>query len=175
MVSVIKHKRSVNTDKKNGLKEKRDSLVIALSLAVVFGLGWGFGLLATTYPSEAVTITFQVIFSLLVASQGILLFVLHGLRNTDARGVWKSLWISFATTTRLSYVITSGKTVTSTQQSLKVYSEASATLPRTLPRKVDLLKQEDLGLNSEAQEMESYEVAKIDLSEVMKNEGATDD
>ena len=75
LVSVIKNRRAIN----KGRREMRDRLVIALSLAVVFGLGWGFGLLATTYPSEGATITFQVIFSLLVASQGILLFVLHGL------------------------------------------------------------------------------------------------
>ena len=95
LVSIIRNKIKSNKDKynakKNNSKLKNESLVMALILAVTFGLGWGFGLLATTYPHEGVTITFQIIFAILVSSQGILLFSLHVMRNVDARNIWKNL------------------------------------------------------------------------------------
>lgn len=86
--SIKKHKEFVHKQKgaKGALRSK---FVGALSLAVMFGLGWGFGLLATSYPVQAITITFQSIFSIFVGIQGILIFIIHGVRNPDASRVWK--------------------------------------------------------------------------------------
>ena len=67
--------------------------IIAFGLSVVFGLGRGLGLAATSTDAKEVTFVFQVIFSVFVGSQGILIFILHGLRSTDARLVWKT-WFS---------------------------------------------------------------------------------
>ena len=78
----------------NKYKMYKENLIIALSLSMVFGLGWGFGLLATSNPVEGINITLQVIFSIFVGLQGVLLFLLHGVRNSDARKVWKR-WLIF--------------------------------------------------------------------------------
>ena len=60
-----------------------------MTLGVILGLGWGFGLVATSSDLVALTFTFQVIFSIFVGSQGVLIFVFHGLRNEDLRKAWK--------------------------------------------------------------------------------------
>lgn len=165
LVSIIKHKKHLSKQTKSGSDYKRlkESVIIALSLAVVFGLGWGFGLLATSYSIEAVTIALQVIFSIFVGAQGFLLFLLHGIRNVDARYVWKTWLTSFSTSTRLSYIVTStNKVLTKTPDSNATQS-ASASTPHTLPRKIDLSKTE----HSAASEPVYHEVGeevKKDLS-----------
>lgn len=166
--SIIKHKKLISnrTNSKAGFAAYKESLIIALSLTIIFGLGWAFGLLATSYPSEAVTITFQVVFSIFVGSQGILLFVLHGIRNPDARGLWKRWWTSFGTTTRLTYIMTtSNKGITSINAS---HASGSATLPHTLPRNVDSCVKPTLNIKHQ-------DIVKVDLSteSVLYHEGAS--
>ena len=141
LVSIIKHKRHLdkNAQSKTDNKYLKDSFIIALSLAVVFGLGWGFGLLATSYPVEAITITLQVFFSIFVGVQGVLLFVLHGVRNSDARNTWKNWFTSFSTTTRLSYVITSTNKAPTKPSNFNP-SQAGLDSSRTPPHKTDLSK-----------------------------------
>ena len=89
LVSIMKHKRSQREGEKRNFKNYKENFVIVLSLSVVFGLGWGFGLLVTSIPELGVTITLQVPFSIFVGAQGALLFILHGIRSGDARDLWK--------------------------------------------------------------------------------------
>ena len=105
LVSIIKAKHN-STLKSNdsNIKLFKRNLIIALSLAVVFGLGWGFGLLTTSSSIEGLTFTFQVIFSIFVGSQGVLLFLLHGVRNSDVRTLWIGWWMSLRSITSLSSV-----------------------------------------------------------------------
>lgn len=69
-------------------------------LSVVFGLGWGFGLAQTSVPdysSEAAQITvfiLQVLFAVLVGSQGVLIFIFYGIGNKKVRDVWKKPFAS---------------------------------------------------------------------------------
>ena len=187
--SIVKHKYNISKkiDKtKESTKAHKDSLIIALSLAVVFGLGWGFGLLSTSSSIHGLTTTFQVIFSIFVGAQGVLLFLLHGVRNSDARGVWKGWLTSFGTTTGLSYVklSSSNKSTTRTPETANIsQTSGTATLPRTLPRKVDTSK-EDLSIVTAKEETSCFdgEEEKVDLSlndspeVVIKNvEGAMED
>ena len=91
MRSVFKlNTKSTNPDK---LQEAKKKAFIAIGLATVLGLGWGFGLLATSSDLRGLTLAFQIIFSIFVGCQGLLLFVLHGLRSAEARKEWK-LWLS---------------------------------------------------------------------------------
>ena len=62
--------------------------VIAIGLSIVFGLGWGLGLAATSSNVEEVTFTFQVIFSIFVGSQGLLILIFHGIRSETVRKEW---------------------------------------------------------------------------------------
>ena len=88
MISICNHMKHKGTERFAQIKAYKNNLFIAMSLAVVLGLGWGFGLLATS--STSITRTFQIFFSIFVGAQGILLFLLHGLRNSDARKLWKN-------------------------------------------------------------------------------------
>ena len=95
MVSLIK--RSVNfkekADFKDKLKSVKKQVAIAIGLATLFGLGWGFGLAASGTTVNELTFTFQLLFSLFVGLQGVILFVLHGVRKPEARGQWK-VWLT---------------------------------------------------------------------------------
>ena len=98
------HKHAATTgDKGSKLRAIRQKVVIALTLSLVFGLGWGLGLLATstrvigiTIGFQAITIGFQVIFTLFVGAQGLLMLIFHGFRSEEAREVWKQ-WLNFVT------------------------------------------------------------------------------
>ena len=95
MTSICKHTRNMNVTKEKTPAEKvqdlKKNFYIAMSLAVVLGLGWGFGLVATSSDVEELTFVFQIIFSIFVGSQGILIFILHGVRNADFREFWMKL------------------------------------------------------------------------------------
>ena len=126
----------------SNFKVHRENLIIALSLAVVFGLGWGLGLIATSYPVEEITVTLQVLFSVFVGTQGALLFLLHGIRNADARRVWKKCAASFSSATRLTLVATSSSHKNSTgkaQVAANLSKNCSgSTSLGALPQKLDL-------------------------------------
>ena len=87
----------MNFNEKADFKEKLTSLkkqvAIAVGLATLFGLGWGFGLAASGTTVNELTFTFQLLFSLFVGLQGVVLFVLHGVRKQEARGQWKE-WLT---------------------------------------------------------------------------------
>ena len=94
MMSICKHMRSkkmVSTPAVGvlTLHDLRKTFVVTMSLGVVLGLGWGLGLVATSSHLIEITFTFQVIFSIFVGSQGVLILVFHGLKNEDFRNFWK--------------------------------------------------------------------------------------
>ena len=78
---------------KGVLMEVRRNLVIAVGLAVLFGLGWGLGLAATSTQVKELTFTFQIAFSVFVGSQGILIFFFHCIRSKESLNHWKE-WSS---------------------------------------------------------------------------------
>ena len=100
MASIVRHSQrhaaTATGDKSGKLRAVRQKVVIALTLSLVFGLGWGLGLLATSTRVIGITIGFQVIFTLFVGAQGLLLLIFHGFRNDKAREVWKQ-WLNFVT------------------------------------------------------------------------------
>ncbi len=91
MVSLTKHfyrNSKRNPSKQSHVQELRKLIFIATSLSVLFGLGWIAGLLAGV-PQQQVSYVAQYAFSVLVGLQGFLIFLLHGVRSSDVRGVWK--------------------------------------------------------------------------------------
>ena len=91
--SVIGHKEEGSISRK--LRAIRHNVIIAIALSLVFGLGWGLGLLATSTRVIGITTAFQVIFTLFVGGQGLLLLIFHGIRSDKAKEVWRQ-WISLA-------------------------------------------------------------------------------
>ena len=68
------------------MKVMKTNFTIAATLAVVFGPGWALGLAATSRPVKELTLSFQILFSIFVGAQGMLIiFLLHGVRNQDVR------------------------------------------------------------------------------------------
>ncbi len=140
LASIIQHQKNI-TQSKEIRKSQRDNVIIALSLAVVFGLGWGFGLLTTSSSIRALTATFQAIFSIFVGAQGVLLFLLHGLRNSDVRELWKG-WLTYFVSTTGNTFPSVRKSSTKTSESISMSQTSGAsTLPRTLPHKEDTSKE----------------------------------
>ena len=66
--------------------------LIAIGLSLIFGLGWGLGFAATSSDVEEVTFAFQLIFSIFVGSQGLLIFIFHGIRSKKFKNQWE-LWL----------------------------------------------------------------------------------
>ena len=88
IVCLLKNRKNVK--KKRELK-RHFFLILGLSLA--FGLGWGFGLLATSSEIKKLTFTFQILFSIFISSQGLLILLFHVIRAPQARKQWKKLLI----------------------------------------------------------------------------------
>ena len=116
MISICKHTRSIENAKGEEGKQKSaiKSLIIAVILAFVFGLGWAIGLAATSLPIKEITYIFQVIFCILVGAQGVLIFFLQGLRSKDFRHFWRQIFYSILCKTHLSSVLTTTKTAAGT-------------------------------------------------------------
>ena len=95
MISLCKSNklasRSTEKSSEKNLRRLKKTFIIALSLAVVLGLGWGFGLAVTSSDLVELTFTLQFIFSIFVGSQGVLIFFLHGVRNENFRNFWLRL------------------------------------------------------------------------------------
>ena len=103
MISICKHsyrRRGITTEESTFTFVRKNAM-IAFSLAILFGLGWGFGLAVSGTPSEEATFTLQLLFTIFVGCQGILIFVLHGVRKAEARNEWKK-WFSKVTCQRSS-------------------------------------------------------------------------
>ena len=74
---------------------KQSNVTIAAGLALVLGLGWGFGLAASNNKITYLACALQIVFSVFIGCQGLLILLFHGVRNKDAKMVWRS-WFHFA-------------------------------------------------------------------------------
>ncbi len=112
MISICGHTQAPVADKKKVSKTKdmQTHFTIAATLAVVFGLGWALGLAATSLPVKELTLTFQILFSIFVGAQGVLLFLLHGVRNQDIRKTWIQCFTILSHKSWLGHVMVSTKT-----------------------------------------------------------------
>ena len=128
MISVCKHsyKKTGSTAKQDTLAFVRKNATIAFSLAVLFGLGWGFGLAASGTPSKEATFVFQLLFTIFVGCQGLLIFILHGIRKEEARNEWKK-W--FSTATSKTYELYSGVSRSASTAPLSQHTESQPTSP----------------------------------------------
>lgn len=68
----------------------KQQLIIAITLSILFGLGWGLGLFVTEdiYINKTVRDLFASLFVIFTAFHGLFIFIMHCLRSKDARNVW---------------------------------------------------------------------------------------
>ena len=95
-------RRSFSSELKNVKMEKntksksifKQQFLIAITLSILFGLGWGLGLLVTEdiYTNKTVRDLFASLFVILTAFHGLFIFIMHCLRNKDARDVWNKVF-----------------------------------------------------------------------------------
>ena len=136
MASICKHTRGADHKKGHKVSAIRKNVVIALTLATIFGLGWGIGLASTSGPIRELTRTFQIIFSVLVGLQGALIFMLHGVRNQDVRNLWKQCFARIGGKSLINSILSSTKSSSAGIQSLRGTMSASGTM--TLDQKKSL-------------------------------------
>ena len=81
----IKSKKSTN------IKFVREQLIIVTTLSILFGMGWGIGLLATQdiHTNKTVRDLFAALFVIITAFHGLFIFIMHCLRSREVRNVWK--------------------------------------------------------------------------------------
>lgn len=92
MISLLKrllNKKKTATEVK-WRKEYKKLAVIAFFLAIMFGLAWIFAIFVPI-PNKELSITSQYLFGIFIAIQGLLYFILHGLRSPEARTAWLKL------------------------------------------------------------------------------------
>ena len=86
----------------NNRVKTKQQLIVAITLSVLFGLGWGIGLLATDGVSvSALRDFFSAIFIICTAFQGVMVFCLQALRSKHVRSTW-ARWFHMATGRELS-------------------------------------------------------------------------
>ena len=96
IVCLVKNRKNVSSLHHKKKRELRRHFFLVLGLSLVFGLVWGFGFLATSSDIKELTFTFQILYSILISSQGLLIFVFHVIRAPQARKQWKKLFIKFS-------------------------------------------------------------------------------
>ncbi len=85
-----KFKESVSKNQNMTFKQQ---FMIALTLSLLFGLGWGVGLFATQglYTVTEIRDTFAALFILLTSFQGLFIFIMHCIKSREVRKAWL-LW-----------------------------------------------------------------------------------
>ena len=75
----------------------RQQFMIVVTLSVLFGIGWGIGLLATEEIGNSVAHDFfSSLFVIITSFHGLLIFILHCVRSKEARKEWRR-WFFKAT------------------------------------------------------------------------------
>ncbi len=96
MFSLIKKSGAKNfgdAKKKNRKLETKQHCRVAFTVSILFGLGWGFGLLASqAIEAQAVRVIFNTLFTVFIAFQGFFIFLLYIVLSPNAKKEWKR-WI----------------------------------------------------------------------------------
>lgn len=86
--------QELKDDEKSSTKHLKQQLIVAITLSILFGLGWGIGLPATQSIPDTFVIRdiFATLFVLFTAFQGLFVFIMHCLRSPDIRKLWARMF-----------------------------------------------------------------------------------
>ena len=111
IVSLIR--KNLQSDSKSKKEKGKKSffyqqLVIVTTLSILFGLGWGIGLLATQdiHNNKTVRDLLAALFVILTAFHGLFIFIMHCLHSKEVRITWKQ-WVFNVTGKDISQFSTS--------------------------------------------------------------------
>lgn len=131
LTSLIKKSRQANNGQLN-YQQIRQQFIAAMSLAVLFGVGWGFGFAATkALPVEAIRLPMEIIFVVLTSFQGLFLFLFQCVYSKSVRDIWLKLeCISFKYKRQMTVTSThTSKTETLRDQCyIEIYSKIDSSL-----------------------------------------------
>ena len=93
IVSLLRKNFQSDIKKKNNnnITFVRQQITITVTLSILFGLGWGIGLLATQdiHTNKIVQDLFAALFVIITAFHGLFIFIMHCLRSKEVRNTWK--------------------------------------------------------------------------------------
>ena len=82
---------NIKSNKSTNIQFVCEQIVIVTTLSILFGLGWGIGLLATQdiHTNKTIRDVFAAFFVIITAFHGLFIFIMHCLRSNEAKKVWK--------------------------------------------------------------------------------------
>ena len=101
LVSVLHH-GNIKGEKEGKFKRILRRALITFVLAIMFGVGWVFGVLGSSGLPPAISRSCQFTFIFVITFQGLLIFLLHPCRSKDAREEWRR-WFYYATCQAKAY------------------------------------------------------------------------
>lgn len=93
-MTSLSNRPVLNTANATKRQKWRKNFWVSVCLSVLFGLAWSLGLLASNGIPKAFGAIFECAFTLLLASQGILLFVIYCVTSPEVRKFWKHILLS---------------------------------------------------------------------------------
>ena len=97
IVSLLRKNYQSNTILKKDTKTVflYQHLIIAITLSLLFGLGWSIGLFATQdiHTNKTVRDIFAALFVVFTAFHGLFIFIMQCLRSKDVRNSWKRCFL----------------------------------------------------------------------------------
>ena len=91
IISICKQQFKIKqaTGNANLQATPKQQFLLLTTLSILFGLGWGVGLAATNqFPVQWLRYSFQIVFVVLISTQGIFIFFFYCLRLKKVRRVW---------------------------------------------------------------------------------------
>ena len=97
IVSLLRknYQSSIKLKKDKQTSFLHQQLIIAITLSVLFGLGWGIGLFATQdiHTKKTVRDILAALFVVFTAFHGLFIFIMQCLRSKDVRNSWKRCFL----------------------------------------------------------------------------------
>ena len=140
IVSLFKQQCKTQGGSNNSLQTSfKKQVLLVITLSILFGLGWGTGLAATSSISiQWLRYTLELSFVIAAGLQGILIFIFYGLRISKVRKTWLK-WIYIITnqhvkaveidqTLRTTYTIRRSTRLKQSTYSLGTYADTNVEL-----------------------------------------------